>query len=450
MNLGRILGRTTQWFSRTPQRALDRAYKAAIAIKEIEDKYFNGKQVSQSNANYSKTAVTYFENEVNGYLKTIDIALTTFRTSRFFINLTDRDQSSPLETDYQPEDESIQDEQRSLILEKLNYIDHIISGYKQEKSSQMIASAETDLNLSQKDNSPAQKSRKNQNSNYQPGKPITKTGKDAEKVTEKSGVLPRSFLTTFNRIKQDIDPQSEETESNVVKKYRKRRYQTAVSIKFILLLIIVPLLTHQLTKTLLLTPIVEQYFDSDNQIVFVNKDLEEEALMELKHYEETLHFKSLIGFGPTLTPDQEIEKVKEKAQEISESFKYRSYNAITNIFADVFSLAAFAMVIVTNRKDIEIVKSFLDEIFYTLSDSAKAFLIILFTDMFVGFHSPHGWEVILESIAHHFGLPGNRQFNFLFIATFPVILDTILKYWIFRYLNRISPSAVATYRNMNE
>jgi hypothetical protein len=34
----------------------------------------------------------------------------------------------------------------------------------------------------------------------------------------------------------------------------------------------------------------------------------------------------------------------------------------------------------------------MDEIVYGLSDSAKAFIIILFTDMFVGFHSPHGWE----------------------------------------------------------
>ena len=449
MNLGRILGRTTQWFSQTPQRALDRAYKAAIAIKEIEDKYFNGNRVSQSNGSYSQTAITYFENEVNGYLKTIEIALTTFRTSRFFINLTDKDQSSS-DTTYRPEDESRKDQQRSLILEKLNYIDHIISGYKLEPSSNIIASPELGVNLSQQDKSQTKKRGKTNQLREQSADDINQSGKDSEKVTEKSGVLPRSFLTTFTRIKQDIDPQSQESENNVVKKYRKRRYQTAVSIKFILLLIIVPLLTHQLTKTLLLTPIVEQYFDSNNQIVFVNKDLEEEALMELKHYEETLHFKSLIGFGPTLTSEQEIEKVKEKAQEISENFKYRSYNAITNIFADIFSLAAFAIVIVTNRQDIEIVKSFLDEIFYTLSDSAKAFLIILFTDMFVGFHSPHGWEVILESVAHHFGLPGNRQFNFLFIATFPVILDTILKYWIFRYLNRISPSAVATYRNMNE
>lgn len=106
--------------------------------------------------------------------------------------------------------------------------------------------------------------------------------------------------------------------------------------------------------------------------------------------------------------------------------------------------------LISSQEEIQLLKSFIDEVVYGISDSAKAFIIILFTDIFVGFHSPHGWEVILESISRHFGIPENRSFIFLFIATFPVILDTIFKYWIFRYLNRISPSAVATYRNMNE
>jgi hypothetical protein len=68
----------------------------------------------------------------------------------------------------------------------------------------------------------------------------------------------------------------------------------------------------------------------------------------------------------------------------------------------------------------------------------------------VGFHSPHGWEVIMETVLDHFGLPANQSFINMFIATFPVMLDTVFKYWIFRYLNQISPSAVATYKNMNE
>jgi hypothetical protein len=76
--------------------------------------------------------------------------------------------------------------------------------------------------------------------------------------------------------------------------------------------------------------------------------------------------------------------------------------------------------------------------------------LILGTDLLVGFHSPRGWEIAIEVLLRHFGLPENQDFIFLFVAAFPVFLDTIFKYWIFRYLNKISPSTVATYHNMIE
>ena len=47
-------------------------------------------------------------------------------------------------------------------------------------------------------------------------------------------------------------------------------------------------------------------------------------------------------------------------------------------------------------------------------------------------------------------LSENAEFMSLFVATFPVFLDTVFKYWIFRSLNKISPSTVATYHNMIE
>ena len=110
----------------------------------------------------------------------------------------------------------------------------------------------------------------------------------------------------------------------------------------------------------------------------------------------------------------------------------------------------FIILILTGKRQLSILKSFAGDTTYSLSDSAKAFLIILSTDLFVGFHSPYGWQIILEGALKRFGLPENKDFVFMFIATFPVVMDAIFKYWIFRYLNRISPSAVATYRNMNE
>jgi hypothetical protein len=159
---------------------------------------------------------------------------------------------------------------------------------------------------------------------------------------------------------------------------------------------------------------------------------------------------SLLYKTPAIEAEEVEKKMAEKAEEIAQDFNHRSSEAISNIFADFVGLIAFALVIAFNRQGLAALKSLLDTVMYDLSDSAKAFIIILLTDIFVGFHSPHGWEVLLEGFSNHLGIAPNRSFIFLFIATFPVILDTIMKYWIFRYLSRISPSAVATLRNMNE
>jgi CemA family len=102
------------------------------------------------------------------------------------------------------------------------------------------------------------------------------------------------------------------------------------------------------------------------------------------------------------------------------------------------------------KPQIIILKSFLAESLYNLSDTTKSFLLILLTDLLVGFHSPRGWEVVIEILLRNFGFPENEDFILLFVATFPVLLDTVFKYWIFRYLNQISPSTVATYHNMIE
>ncbi|MGK7945582.1 MAG: proton extrusion protein PcxA [Microcystaceae cyanobacterium] len=431
MKLSSLFKTATQWVSDTPERALEKAYRTALKIQAIENQYFNGSPALPDNSPFGESTTSTLIAEVDSYLKAINMRLMVFKTSRQFFNL------------YDPEIEnSPQSTATSVILEKLQLIDQVISRYQDnlENSSSIVPSSSNYQNYQDPDTLPVRKVTKSTPQN----------NKNLETASQKTGALPRSFLKTLNKLKQEIDPKSGDTEEEVVKKYRRSRYKTAISVKFILFLIIVPLLTHQLSKTFLLAPLVQKYFANHEQIVFINQDLEEEAFQELKHFEEHLRFQGLIGLKPKLSESEIEEKMVHEAEEITERFRRKGMDAFANVFADLFSLGAFAGVIAMNRREIEIVKGFLDEILYSLSDSAKAFLIILFTDMFVGFHSPHGWEVILEGIAHHFGLPENREFNFLFIATFPVILDTVLKYWIFRYLNRISPSAVATYKNMNE
>ena len=438
MKLQAIVRDVRHWFFNTPQRALNQAYRAASTIQAIENDHFNGQKVSAEFSDYNEGVIHYFQSEVKRYLRTIKVRLAEFRLCRNLLGFC----------------EIKNDRLEAEIIQQLKFIEEVISKYKgdfrtnssffESIASQALA-VDSKVNLTASPGESKVKDKKSIKYYSNGNQPV-----DLETVSDKTAILPRSIFDTFRRIQQEIDPKSQQSEQEVINQFRQSRYKAVVSVKFILLLIIVPLLTHQLTKTFVFSPVVERFFENHPQILFINNDLEEEALMELRTFEENLHFKSLIGLSPPLSPEEIEEKLKDKAKEIAEEYRSQGHDGVANIFADLCSLLAFTLIIALSPKEIEIVKSFLDQVIYGLSDSAKAFMIILVTDMFVGFHSPHGWEVILEGIARHFGLPENRDFIFLFIATFPVILDTIMKYWIFRYLNRLSPSAVATYRNMNE
>nr|BDA97119.1 envelope membrane protein [Cryptomonas borealis] len=271
---------------------------------------------------------------------------------------------------------------------------------------------------------------------------------DLNKSTfEKTGLIPRSITRTFERFKKELDPNAE---SEIIEEFRVLRYQTSASIKYLLLLIISPILINHISRNFIFSPFIDYIWSEKNSEVFLNISQEERAFSELQRFEEKIHFEILIGQLPALSKEVIEKEVKNKAIALAQYYSYESTNAIKNLLSDISSFSVFIYLIVTGKRQIAVLKSFVNELIYGLSDTAKAFLIILFTDIFVGFHSTHGWEVILENGLRHFGLPENRDIIFLFIATFPVLLDTIFKYWIFRYLNQVSPSAVATYHEMNE
>ncbi|MCL1473992.1 proton extrusion protein PcxA [Argonema antarcticum] len=442
-----------EWFSETPERALEQAYNAALQIKAIEDEYFGGKKIVADSADYTDSEMSYFRAELQKNLNITKGRLAEFRASNSVIGISNYNQT-PAKAEivdasvnngnvYSPESR----DKSAIILEKLKFIDRVISKYttiesqksQPEKSLALVAIAKNQSSDSEKLSSPI--------SNEQLYLSTPNSDSKADTISDKTGVLPRSIFKTINRLQRELDPQSEE---EVVKKFRKSKAKTAISLRFLLILIIAPLLTYQLSKLFVVGPLVDNFRTENELDIFINRDLEEEALSELTRFKERLEFENLIFEAPKFSPEQIEEQLKEKAKEIAKESRHQSADAIKNIFSDLLSLVAFAVVIFMSRREIAVLKSFIDELVYGLSDSAKAFIIILFTDVFVGFHSPHGWEVLLENVSRHLGLPENRDFIFLFIATFPVILDTVFKYWIFRYLNRISPSAVATYRNMNE
>lgn len=413
---------SNQWLHKTPERALEQAYKAALAIKTIEDQHFGGQKVSEDAPQYTPSVLECFIKDVEKHLNTIKFKLNEFKLTR---NL---DHSGDIE-----------------FIEKLKFIDEIVDKYHSHSVSQ-------DQSLSS--NTYQFESVKRSNN----GKPTNPSGLSPLDFVEvqasgevfngkKSGALPRSIGRTFKKIQTELDDSSEE---RLMNSYRASRKKTKLAINFILMLVLIPLLSQQLSKNFIFFPLVEHYRQTHEVPLFLNPEMKEEALHELKSYEEELQLTSLLYKTPTIEREEIEKKMEEKAEEIYQNFNHKSSEAISNLFADFFGLVAFALVIILNPQGLTALKSLLNTVMYDLSDSAKAFIIILITDIFVGFHSPHGWEVLLEGLSSHLGIAANRSFIFLFIATFPVILDTIMKYWIFRYLSRISPSAVATLRNMNE
>ncbi|BAY19443.1 CemA family protein [Anabaenopsis circularis NIES-21] len=399
-----------QWFINTPERSLAQAYEAAQKIRNIEIEHFNCQIIAATSVNETPNVMSYWQSILTQNLTIIKLRLAEFQSSRSLLEI-----SNPV------------------LLNKLQFIDEVIDKYQQQT---VIISNINKQSISQP------KPIRIDSEIYQNTSNLINPSSN-----QSIGFLPSSIGRTINRITTDFSPQAE---ADFIRNYHISQNRTRTSIRFLILLIIIPLLTRQLSKEFFVSPIVERVRSQQITPIFINSEMEEEAFKELKIFEEKLKFQTLLKKAPILSSEEIERNIKEKAIEIAQEFRWKSKDAISNIFADLISLVAFALVVVNGKKEIAAIKSFIDEIIFGLSDSAKAFVIILFTDIFVGFHSPHGWEVILEGLAEHLGVAANESLIFLFIATFPVILDTVVKYWIFRYLSRLSPSALATYKEMNE
>ena len=47
------------------------------------------------------------------------------------------------------------------------------------------------------------------------------------------------------------------------------------------------------------------------------------------------------------------------------------------------------------NEELVILNYWVQEFLYNLSDTIKAFPILLVNDLCIGFHSPHGWELMI-------------------------------------------------------
>lgn len=344
-------------YLRTPERSLNKAYDAALKIQKIENEHFNGNKIDSNSTTYSSSIIYYFESDLKKELKIIRMRLTEFRASRYFL-------SEPNQKALRKR--GIEFLELSVILDKLRFIDEVIEKYNsfdQEIIPQDRVAKPIDTPVKSIVVQPRQ-----------PDILRKKLDNEPRGKTDTTGVLPRSIFNTINRLQAELDPQAEQ---NVVQNFRTSQKRTIISIRFILLLIIIPILTHQLSKAFLIGPIIDHVREPKQAVVFLNEEMEEEALLKLQRFEEKIKFENLLA--NVSPPIENIEtQLKEKAEEIAGEFSQESANALKNVFADILSVIAFVFSLLISKREIAVLKTFFDNIVYGLSDSAKAFIIILF------------------------------------------------------------------------
>lgn len=504
-------------------RALEDAYQGAIAIKEIEDTHFGGKVITPDLIK-GKTVGDYFRSQLDRQLLRIRSSLLRFRVTGFLVNR--QMLGRPTDTlDVTVEGSSSRKAIASEVevLEKLAFIESVVGKYRvledlfsvppspadsepavtpevvQLDSRDVTAEASKQLSDTSKDTSVL-------------GKVDPATVVPAKAKSVKANKTPTS-ARLFGGVLQIRKEFSPKYEREVVQELRVRRIQNRAAIRWLAVLLIVPILVQVVTKNLLLNPILGSYSDRNPSKIELSRGIEEEFLHKFSEYKEALEVKALLvksiaeeehkkqeqlhkekpeekegeakseealakavygeypveltldtlslqpgrykglltaaQTAPEVESALEEKALEEKALELWREARNEQLDGLKNVLADGFGLGAFVALIYFGRQRLVNLRNFSNRAFLNFNDPTKVFLFILITDMFVGFHSAEGWEVILEGILHHFGLPESKVFINGFIATVPVMIDACIKFWIFSYLTRYSPSTSAIYERMN-
>jgi hypothetical protein len=261
------------------------------------------------------------------------------------------------------------------------------------------------------------------------------------------GLIPRSIIRTISRFNAELKGQSA---SLVISEFRLAKYQAVASLQYLGCLIFLPWIVSNLSKILFFEPFAENWWNTSHFQIFLCVAQQEKALEEIKNLEELLWLDTIMTNQKQNTNDQLIIQIHAMSMNLANKYNHDSINIVIHPFTDLVAILTIGLLLIRGKKRLTILNSWSQELFHSLSDTMKAFLIVFLADLCIGFHSRHGWEVLTRFFLEHLGFPYSKYLISCFTSIAPVIFHTLFKYWVFRNLSRISPSIVANYDAMNE
>jgi CemA family len=462
------------WVKNTPERAIDEAFEAAVNIKRIEEDTFKGNKIS-NDGSFGSNVFSVFEIQLQKHLRTINARLNFYKVSASLPYLQTQSSSNLANTAIAKYAANDQDNdpvgngqlsanqlagnsRRFSIYQKLAFIDYTLERYTSASAQtiDVVAKPSVKTNLPKSKGIETEEPEVEAEEKFQLFKNVKPKSyrRSPQQVTsvEKS-ILPGSFFKAFDRVKRNLSGSYPDYEKDIVEELRQSRLRINQALRYIVVLVISVIAVQFLSKSMIFSPMINSFIDANNTAVKFSPAIEERAFNTLRLAKERVEFDYMIKSialeqsqekqetpAPKKTATEKSEEIESLIQQesikILKRFNAESLDGVKNLLADITAAFVFYLFLLSGRKELETIKEFLDEVLYSLNDNAKAFLIIIATDTFVGFHSSEGWDALLTVLFSHFGLPENKILAQSFISTVPVFLDGLFKFWIFQYLPR--------------
>lgn len=259
--------------------------------------------------------------------------------------------------------------------------------------------------------------------------------------------MSRNMKEMFFRIFEDED----EVLEDLMFEDRVFRFTSQTTVKFVSVLVAVPLLVSYISHDFLILPFLNRWVDTaplPAQILDVRRSQKLKMVETLKMERQRTRFEAAIGKAPPLSDEELLQHIREEALELREEVRLENRKSFGNIWSDLLAGTTFFLLLVFNPDRVAVMQLTGNRLFANVSDTGKAFIIILLSDIFLGYHSESGWETLVELFLEHYGFEASQASVYLFVAIVPVTIDACFKLWVFRFLTRLSPSAAATFKEM--
>lgn len=229
------------------------------------------------------------------------------------------------------------------------------------------------------------------------------------------------------------------------------RYASFNSAKFMAVLLLIPLALDFVVHDYVLMPFLDRYVKTvplAAQMLDVRRSQKLEMVKEIKLEKARYRLEVEIGKSPPLSEEKLWLELRHRALELQEEWRLRNRAAFANIWSDIVFGTSLFTLLYFNQKQVALLKFTGYKILNNISDTGKAFLIILVTDIFLGYHSESGWQTLLEILVEHYGFEVDAGAITIFVCVVPVIMDACVKLWMFKFLPRLSPKVANIFREM--